>query len=272
MLCTKRITKFIVSYIVFCFDSVKRFYMSMRGKEQPATCVILYYHSVGMSEREHFAKQLDEILSIAKPIWADRPDMMAEGYHHIAVTFDDGYRSFLENALPELMKRSIPVHMFIPAACMGSHPSWPLSDESEYMRETVMSVEEAKGLNADIIAVGSHCMTHRDLKSMNEEEMQTEIIQSKRILESILGIKINTISFPEGSFDTRHVECAKLAGYLRVYSIQPTVAFSSVDEYVTGRVRVDPSDSMLEFRLKALGCYRWLALVSEILGSSARSC
>lgn len=272
MLSTKRIVKLIVSTIVFCFDCVKRGCMAMLGKKRPATCVILYYHSVRKSEKEKFARQLDEILHLAKPIWADRPDMMAEGYHHVAVTFDDGYRSFLENALPELQKRRLPVHMFIPAACMGSHPPWPLSDESEYMRETVMSVEEAKGLNADIIAVGSHCMTHRDLKLMKEEETQTEIIQSKIMLESTLGQKINTISFPEGSFDTRHVECARLAGYLRVYSIQPTLAFSSVDEYVTGRVRVDPSDSMLEFRLKALGCYRWLSIVSDIVGSDTRGC
>jgi peptidoglycan/xylan/chitin deacetylase (PgdA/CDA1 family) len=87
-----------------------------------------------------------------------------------------------------------------------------------------------------------------------------EIHQSKTCLESILGQEITLISFPHGSYNQQHVTMAREAGYERVFSILPSLAFSRSDEYVTGRVRVDPDDWMLEFRLKICGAYRWLPL------------
>src|SRR5207245_1160814 len=65
-------------------------------------------------------------------------------------------------------------------------------------------------------------------------------------------------SFPHGSFNAKLVEWCREAGYERVFTILPTLAFSDPREFVTGRVSVEPTDWPLEFRLKLLGAYRWL--------------
>ena len=96
-----------------------------------------------------------------------------------------------------------------------------------------------------------------------------EISESKKTLEKMLGREVATVSFPHGFYDTKHIECARQAGYQRVFSIYPYLAFRANDEYVVGRVRVDPGDQMIELRLKTLGCYRWMAVVSRILRSCA---
>ena len=103
----KRAVKLLVSLIVFCFDSVIRICRKMLGMRCPTRCVVLYYHVVRQEERTRFARQLDEIFRLAKPIWADRPDMIGDWPHYAAITFDDGFRSFRDNALPELVQREI---------------------------------------------------------------------------------------------------------------------------------------------------------------------
>ena len=51
------------------------------------------------------------------------------------------------------------------------------------------------------------------------------------------------------------------AGYEGLFAILPELAFTDPQEFVTGRVGVNPSDWALEFRLKILGAYRWLPIV-----------
>jgi hypothetical protein len=266
----KRTVKFVISSLVFCWDSVAGSCKTILGMRRPTRCVVLYYHVVRQEERTRFASQLDEILRLAKPIWADRPDMIGDEQLYAAVTFDDGYRSFRDNALPELIQRKIPVHLFVPSGCIGQKPIWLDVDDPEREREMIMTAEELKALDPRFVAIGSHCVSHRDLTALNDDEAEIEISGSKKSLENMLGREICTISFPHGFYDARHTECARRAGYRRVFSVYPHLAFRTETEYLTGRVRVDPGDHMIEFRLKTLGCYRWMAVVSQFLRSCRR--
>ena len=141
------------------------------------------------------------------------------------ITFDDGYRSFRDNALPELIQRKIPVQLFVPSGCMGEQPIWLDEDDPEREREVVMTAEELKALDPRFVAIGSHCVSHRDLTSLNDDEAANEIIESKKTLENMLGREVRTISFPHGFYDTKHIECARQAGYQRVFSISSAFGF-----------------------------------------------
>ena len=65
-------------------------------------------------------------------------------------------------------------------------------------------------------------------------------------------------SFPYGAFSEDLLTYCKDAGYTRVFTILPVLAFSAPGEFVSGRVQVDATDWPLEFRLKMAGSYRWL--------------
>jgi peptidoglycan/xylan/chitin deacetylase (PgdA/CDA1 family) len=105
------------------------------------------------------------------------------------------------------------------------------------------------------VSLGSHCVTHANLLLLDEGEARKEIFQSKYFLENLLKKNIYTLSFPYGAYNQTHVELARQAGYKRVFSILPTL---TSNDYVTGRIRVDPTDWRIEFKLKLLGSYRWL--------------
>jgi peptidoglycan/xylan/chitin deacetylase (PgdA/CDA1 family) len=256
---TKRVIKLIISVVFWLLTSLYRWIEALFGIERAGTCVVLYYHVVLPEEREKFAYQMDVLLRLAKPISLSAPILLEPGRHHVAVTFDDAFRESLVNVLPDLEKRNIPITVFVPTGCTGLPASWLIGNEYATDRDVVMSAGELEEFGKHpLVSLGSHCITHRPLPALPNPEAKTEIFQSKLDLEAILGTGVNTLSFPHGAFEQRHSDWAKQAGYTRVFSISPVFAFINPDEFVTGRVRVDPSHWRLEFRLKIAGAYRWL--------------
>jgi peptidoglycan/xylan/chitin deacetylase (PgdA/CDA1 family) len=109
------------------------------------------------------------------------------------------------------------------------------------------------------ITVGSHTVRHRRLDTLPEAEARQELFDSKKNLEDILGQPVPLFSFPHGAFTDRVLSLARDAGYQTVYTISPTCAREQMNGFVAGRVKVDPDDWMIEFRLKLRGAYRWMA-------------
>lgn len=240
------------------------------GKKLPDMCVVLYYHAITRDDRPRFARQVDLIKRLAKPIPANTKETLTDGVHHVVVTFDDGFQSILENALPELIERRIPSTIFFPAGYLGRRPDWIKDESHEGRSEVVMTEEQIRDLPPEHILVGSHTMTHPNLNLLGEDEMRRELTESREELQRLTGRSITLLSFPFGEYDTRVVEMARLAGYEQLFGILPILSFLEEKECVIGRVSVKPSDWPLEFRLKMLGAYRWLAwthLLKRKLGS-----
>jgi len=194
------------------------------------------------------------------------------GVRYSCVTFDDGFASVLYNAIPELFARKIPCIIFVPTGSMGTHPRW-LGEPHPDATETVMTPEHIRGLAAsDLVRIGSHSVTHPNFRILGDAAAISELTRSKVELEAIVGDAVNFFSFPHGAFNDRSFSLTRLAGYKKVFTIQPTVAIPTRGEFVYGRIRVEPDDWILEFRLKARGAYRWLARASalkrELIGLS----
>jgi peptidoglycan/xylan/chitin deacetylase (PgdA/CDA1 family) len=211
---------------------------------------------------KRFRRQLDEVVKRTKVIPVDFQGNLEAGAKYAAITIDDAFTCAAENVLPEMQKRGLPFHLFVPTSWLGRKAEWRWDWKTDE-EERVMSVEQLKGLSRDgILCVGSHCITHRSLTGMSYEEAKREIFESKRLLAKLLSTEVTTLSFPYGEFDNRHVQLAREAGYRRVCSSEPQA--SDPSRFVTGRVDVDPSDWALEFRLKLLGYYSWMVCVSAM--------
>jgi peptidoglycan/xylan/chitin deacetylase (PgdA/CDA1 family) len=260
---TKRLIKLLISILVYSFDCLNEMIKLIAGLKRSSTCMILYYHVIKPEQRKRFSKQMDELLKAATPTFADRLTLHGDGHKYAAVTFDDGYSSVLENALPELKKRNIPATLFIPTGCLGTHPPW-IDKKTEEYREVVMTAEQLSSLDTKLTSIGSHCMTHQSLLELSYEEAKKEIFQSKKNLEDILNRTIESISFPHGAYNHLHVELAQQSGYKHAFSIIPEMIYLNSIPFIMGRVRVDPNDWHLESKLKFAGAYRWLVRVSVL--------
>jgi peptidoglycan/xylan/chitin deacetylase (PgdA/CDA1 family) len=243
------------------------------------TCVVLCYHGVLDADRFKFARQMDMLRRWSLPICIEKPEFPTKGAAYAAVTFDDGLMSFKHNALPELIMRQIPATIFIPTGYLGKKCTWMRSAEV-YMREEgkqipskdliqleydmVMDVDNLKLLDKKLLVIGSHGVTHNNLEVMSDEAANKELTESKATLEKIVGRPVRLFSFPRGKFNKKLLELCKATGYSRTFSITPCQAFASSDEYVTGRVVVEPTDWSIEFWLKIKGAYCWLPAMRSL--------
>src|SRR5438874_1493341 len=156
-----RTLKVLGSLPVCAWDFLVRLAMLAIGQTPPARCVVFYYHGVNAKHRERFARQMDSLLRLAQPVAADIEEPLAAGRRYAAVTFDDGFVSVVQNALPELRSRQIPLTFFVPTGSLGLEPLWIRDAKSPAKFETVLSEEDLRSLKTlDLVTIGSHSVSH----------------------------------------------------------------------------------------------------------------
>jgi peptidoglycan/xylan/chitin deacetylase (PgdA/CDA1 family) len=146
----------------------------------------------------------------------------------ILLTFDDGYGGHYEFVYPLLKKYGYPAVFSIYTANIGqntgrSHVTW----------------EQLRQMAADpLIAIAAHSLTHpADLRELPDDKLQAEVVGSKQLLQSELGIPIRYFTYPEGKYDQRVAKSVQSAGYLAALTM------SNVDEGFAGE-----SESLLAIK------------------------
>jgi peptidoglycan/xylan/chitin deacetylase (PgdA/CDA1 family) len=254
----KRLLKLLISLLVRAFDVARLGLLRLLGRRPKPACVVLYYHGVDAPMRSRFASQMETLSRLTQPISIAEPPVANGSAPCSAVTFDDAFVSILDNAIPELERLNIPATVFVPTGSLGSRPTW-----MKTLRpggERVMSVAQLRALGENpLLTIGSHSISHPNFLKLTEDESARELAESKARLESILEKPIALFSFPHGKCNQRLLDMARSTGYRRVFTIAPETATSLDSSFALGRVAVNPEDWALEFRLKLLGAYRWMA-------------
>jgi len=123
----------------------------------------------------------------------------------ILLSFDDGYGGHYEYVYPLLKKYGYPGVFSIYTAKVGdnegrSHVDW----------------EQLRQMAADpLVTIAAHSMTHPpDLRALPDDQLQQEVVGSKQLLESELGIAIRYFTYPTGLYDQRVSRLVREAGYL----------------------------------------------------------
>jgi peptidoglycan/xylan/chitin deacetylase (PgdA/CDA1 family) len=253
-----RVLKCTISLGVYLATRLRVSALRLFGIKTAGTCVILNYHSITADQREAFARQLDILCRCATPVKIDSESTPEPGKNAAAITFDDGFEDFLLQALPELRSRNIPCTVFVIVKAVGQE-----FGTGERL-DRVMSVQQLRNLPEDLVTIGSHTLTHPFLPETTRLDAYQEIVESRKQLEKMLDRPIKLFSFPFGGFTQALVDICREAGYRRVFTTLPTLAFTTPQKFAVGRVRADTTDWPLETRLKIAGAYRWLPLAFRL--------
>lgn len=254
----KRIVKLIVSIFYFTKISIMDFFANtVLKKEKSKRLLILYYHSIPSELKTRFLTQVKMICNHCEVIKAHHFSTSNEGKSYLSITFDDGFISVMNNALPVLEKYKLPATIFVPTKFIGTVPIWNTSSKYDISNERVMSETELKSLNRDLFSIGSHTVSHKSLTSLAWEDLNFEITKSKETLERILDYQINSISFPHGAFNYEVIEVSKSAGYSDMHTVLPGYNYLGQNGFLLNRIWTDPSDWKIEFWLKLRGAYNW---------------
>ena len=252
---TVRLAKLGISLLWYGALLAQRFARRVLGR-RPLKVVTIFYHQVPAPQRARFEAQIDHLCECARPTSTQRTDSIAIDAQPVAVTADDGWLSFIENALPVLLRHRVPLTLFMISGRMGES----LGDS----HDRLITELELRALPTDLVTVGSHTVTHCRLTSVGRLEQTRELRESRSQLSAMLGRPIELFCFPFGAFDTRTIELCRDADYSQVFVSVPVLSRRSQDSFVTGRIRVDPEDWMIEFHLKIMGAYQWLAFASAL--------
>ena len=149
-------------------------------------------------------------------------DAMRVGRHRglVGITFDDGYVSVLEAAVPELRRRSFTATVFIIADRLGGTnewddgPAWPL-----------LSGGQVTELAAAGMEIGSHGATHVRLAGADAGRLDAEIARSRTSLGELIGVPVQGFAYPYGSMDAPARRTVAEAGYDYACAVEtPTAA------------------------------------------------
>ena len=118
----------------------------------------------------------------------------------ILITFDDGHLDNYTSAFPIMKKYGFTGVLYIIANYMGT--------------DKYMNADQIKEMAAAGWEVGSHTVNHLDLTSLEPERQRYEVVDSRTILESKLGVPILTIAYPFGISNSGVIDYAHFAGYI----------------------------------------------------------
>jgi peptidoglycan/xylan/chitin deacetylase (PgdA/CDA1 family) len=259
----KRTAKVAISLIYYLAVSFIALFYRIIGRSLKKRLTILYYHGISPEVRIAFAQQMEALAKSARVVPASYRGSIPADKAAVAITFDDAFVSVLQNAVPEMVSRSLCCTIFVPVAVLGQHPTWTVEADSRERDEVVMTARQLKTLPAEHVVLGSHSMSHPHLSQLHSEKARAEIEQSRRILAELTSREARLFAFPYGDHNSEVIELCKRAGYEFVFTISPTPVDTEGPQFARGRIKVEPLDGTLEFFLKSRGAYAWMSYVSR---------
>ena len=161
----------------------------------------------------------------------------------VGITFDDGYTSVLETAVPELARRGFGATAFIISGLIGqtnrwdAGPVWPLLDGAGIAELAAAGIE-----------IGSHSDTHPHLAGLPARRQAAEASASRARLEDLLSAPVRGFAYPYGSMDEAARGAVGAAGY--EYACAVETPRSRLGPLALPRVYVGQRDSAARMTIK----------------------
>jgi peptidoglycan/xylan/chitin deacetylase (PgdA/CDA1 family) len=132
-------------------------------------------------------------------------------------------------------------------------------DPESLGRGLFMSWEQIRALRRGGMDIGAHTHTHPVLAQLPEPDQWSELVESKRVLESELGEEVIAMSYPVGgkqSFTGVTKRLAREAGYRLAFSYHPSIIRPGrLEPFEIQRVSVDASVGFPLFRTRTISYY-----------------
>lgn len=195
---------------------------------------------------DHIARSGRRVVPLARLVQAlGQGEPLPPG--SLAITFDDGYRSVLEQALPLLERHGFTATVFAVADRVGRDNRWSAEAATEPM--ALLEAEELRLLAQRGISVGCHSATHPRLTGCEAGALHEETTGARRRLEALLGQPVLDYAYPYGDFDPRVAAAVREAGFRSACSTRSGFVRAEDDLYALRRLDIGP-DGPRQFQWK----------------------
>lgn len=159
------------------------------------------------------------------------------------LTFDDGFRGVREHALPVLEERGWPFTVFLVSGLIGGSDLWTRTSNPEGRTYPLLDADEIRDMQRRGVSFHSHTRNHASLPTLDDGELERELVDSRSSLESLLGTEVAYLAYPFGHLDERVVTATRRAGYRAAFSTQPGFNRGDVDRFRIRRIDVYGTDT-----------------------------
>jgi peptidoglycan/xylan/chitin deacetylase (PgdA/CDA1 family) len=245
-----------------------------------ASCIVLLYHRFEEKPRkgdtlaitpEEFDKEMGELKTDGFTV-IPMQDFIAwrHGEKNIPaksciITIDDGYLSGYDTAWPILKKYNYPFTVFIYIDYIGSGGKSISWDQLAEMRDAGVDIESHTYSHSHLTSPGfgvdatTKARVEKDIQTLGRDGwLHKEIVDSKKVLEKNLGIKVDAFAYPygTGSNDPHIREVVKEAGYdvaFNVYGRRNGYSFPPYDQIGRYAIGGDTSAKIFDDAVKMIG-------------------
>jgi peptidoglycan/xylan/chitin deacetylase (PgdA/CDA1 family) len=194
----------------------------------------------------------------------------------LVVTFDDGHLGNVD-LLPVFRTIRGMATLFVCAVIGSTRTLWfkhvaapgafrRLPDRERRRRLEEVFQNDARGtpdtvspeqlaMLAEICDVQAHTVSHPYLPACDDATVADELIGSKRWLEREFGLRVTTISYPNGDYSERDIHFARQAGYASAITVDPGFNRAGQDIYRLRRICVGDGDPTALLLVKASGLW-----------------
>jgi peptidoglycan/xylan/chitin deacetylase (PgdA/CDA1 family) len=193
--------------------------------------LVAAYHSIHAPEPGISA---EDVIATPQSLERDVRGLLDDGYHFVdaaelvaesggnrpvgrtaLLTFDDGWLDGLTVATPLLLELGVPATFFVCPGLFGNHDA-RMGDAGRMLTE-----HDARRLAAAGMDIGSHSLTHPDLRTLDDRQLGAELAGSKAAVEALTGKPCLTFAYPFGLHDDRVRRAASAAGYRVAFAYAP---------------------------------------------------
>lgn len=163
----------------------------------------------------------------------------------VVLTFDDGFRSCVEWAVPVLQAYDFTATFYLVVGLMGQASRWLRA--SHGFELPLIDWPTARRLADAGFHCGAHSMTHPHLQTLAPARCRYELVESRRIAEQELGREVGHLAYPFGSYDAPVRQMAADAGFRSACSVKLGRSPPDDDPLALRRIPVSGRDTLLDF-------------------------
>jgi len=179
-----------------------------------------------------------------------------KGKRPIVITFDDGYIDNYEHAFPLLREFGFSAIVFLVSDFSRRTNWW---DRPQWLgNKKLLHPHQIQSMCDSGVEFGAHTFSHRSLPSLNDYELEEELLKGKVALEGIVQQPIPVIAYPYGDVDERIKNAAKRAGYACGFAAHTGPLKFYSDLYEIRRIIVTNRSNWAYLRFKFSGTDRFI--------------
>ena len=154
--------------------------------------------------------------------------------HAVVLTFDDGYKDGVTEALPLLRRFHDVATFYIISDTVGTprHLTWA----------------DVRALRSAGMEIGAHGAEHVDLRELDALGQTAQVHHCLRSLHRWARVEPETYAYPSGQYNATTLAVMRHAGVAAAFTMEPGFVRSLADPYRLPRIRVLRWDAVEAFR------------------------